>query len=317
MQAGSPSKTLRSLSGLIDFDCAARWGSFTLAAHELHKTPAAISLQVKQLEEAVGFALFVRHPRHIALTPKGQELAVTVAKMLRELRGKVEALRGGDEENVVRISTTHTFAIKFLAPRLGRLTLRHPELDIRLDSCERLVDVEHEDVDLAIRHGTITDHPAALYHDRLVAVYSAVLLAAGEEELTLADLTRFPLLYDESTDDWIRMLRAHGVPDGRFDFSRGFTNLAVTAQAAIVGHGIALVPYSLVCDDIDRGVLRLIRGASVTYPGGYYWVHAPRKAALPKVVRFRSWVEEEVRQMERTLLVRIGAPVMNGEQPSS
>ena len=67
-------KPLRSLSGLIDFECAARWGSFKLAARELHKTPAAVSLQVKQLEEAIAFPLFVRHPRHIALTAKGEEL---------------------------------------------------------------------------------------------------------------------------------------------------------------------------------------------------------------------------------------------------
>src|ERR1700756_2431760 len=94
---------LRSLSGLIDFDCAARGGSFKLAAQELHKTPAAISLQVKQLEQAVGFALFIRHPRHITLTEKGQELAATVARMLAELRTKVDALRGGDEEKILRI----------------------------------------------------------------------------------------------------------------------------------------------------------------------------------------------------------------------
>jgi LysR family glycine cleavage system transcriptional activator len=103
-------KPLRSLSGLIDFDCAARWGSFKLAARELHKTPAAVSLQVKQLEEAIGFPLFVRHPRHIALTAKGQELAIVVARMLADLRGKVAALQRGDEEAVLRFSTSQSFA---------------------------------------------------------------------------------------------------------------------------------------------------------------------------------------------------------------
>src|ERR1700740_773763 len=99
------SKPLRSLSGLMYFDCAARWGSFKLAAQELHKTPAAISLQVKQLEEAVGFALFIRHPRHITLTEKGQDLAVTVARLLADLRAKVDGLRGGDDEKILRITT--------------------------------------------------------------------------------------------------------------------------------------------------------------------------------------------------------------------
>jgi LysR family glycine cleavage system transcriptional activator len=107
-------KPLRSLSGLLDFEAAARWGSFKLAARELHKTPAAVSLQVKQLEESLGFALFVRHPRHIALTAKGQELAIAVARILGELRAKVAALQRGDEEAVLRISTTHSFAIKWL-----------------------------------------------------------------------------------------------------------------------------------------------------------------------------------------------------------
>jgi len=96
-------KPLRSLSGLIDFECAARWGSFKLAAQELHKTPAAVSLQVRQLEENVGFALFVRHPRHIALTEKGRELAVATARMLGDLRARLAALQAGDEEAVLRI----------------------------------------------------------------------------------------------------------------------------------------------------------------------------------------------------------------------
>lgn len=305
MQHETPNKPLRSLSGLIDFDCAARWGSFTLAAQELHKTPAAISLQVKQLEEALGFTLFVRHPRHIALTPKGQELAVTVAKMLKDLHAKVDGLRGGGEENVLRISTTHTFAIKFLAPRLGRFTQLHPALDIRIDSCERLVDVEHEDVDLAIRHGLIADHPAALYHDRLVPVYSPALLPPGVEELTLADLTRYPLLYDEAPSYWVELLRLDGVPEGPFDFSRGFTNMAVAAQAAIVGQGIALLPHWLAADDIERGALRVMRRASVAFPHGYYFVVARRKAALPKVVQFREWIEAEVAHTRHTVLAAI------------
>ncbi|MGZ8295502.1 MAG: LysR family transcriptional regulator, partial [Telluria sp.] len=81
-------RALRSLSGIIDFDCAARWGSFKLAAQELHKTPAAISQQVRQLEENLGFALFIRHPRHVTLTEKGQELAIAVGRMLGELGAK-------------------------------------------------------------------------------------------------------------------------------------------------------------------------------------------------------------------------------------
>ena len=294
-------KTLRSLSGLIDFDCAARWGSFTLAAQELHKTPAAISLQVKQLEEAVGFPLFVRHPRHIALTEKGQELAITVAKVLKELRTKVETLRGGDEEHVLRISTTQSLALKWLAPRLGRFTQLYPELDIRLDSSDRLVDVEHEDVDVAIRAGPVAEHPNMLFEERMVVVYSPALRPPGRKDLTLADLERYPLLYDDSTEFWAQLLRAHGVTEGRFEFSRGFTNMAVATQAAVAGQGIALVTHAIACDDLQRGALRMMCGLSIPYPRGYYLVVAARKAQMPKIVRFRAWLEEQMREMEAGL----------------
>jgi LysR family glycine cleavage system transcriptional activator len=294
-------KTLRSLSGLIDFDCAARWGSFTLVAQELHKTPAAISLQVKQLEEAVGFPLFVRHPRHIALTEKGQELAVTVARVLKELRSKVDALRGGDEENVLRISTTHSFALKWLAPRLGRFTQLYPELDIRLDSSDRLVDVEYEEVDVAIRAGPVGDHHNVLFAERMVVVYSPALLPPGSSELTPADLERYPLLYDDSTEFWAQLLRAHGVVEGTFEFSRGFTNMAVATQAAVAGQGIALVTHAIACDDLQRGALRMICGLSIPYPRSYHLVIAARKAQMPKIVRFQGWLEEQIRDMETGL----------------
>lgn len=294
-------RPLRSLSGLIDFDCAARWGSFTLAAQELHKTPAAISLQVKQLEEAVGFALFVRHPRHITLTDKGQDLAVTVAQMLRDLRAKVDLLRGGHDEHVLRISTTHSFALKWLAPRLGQFTQLYPELDIRLDSSDRIVDIEREDIDLAIRHCVTRDHPAVLFEEQMVVAYSPALLGPGETELTLADLPRFPLLYEDTTEYWARLLQANGTLEGPYDFSRSFSHYGVLTQAAVAGQGIALVAYSIAHDDIQKGALRMMRAKSVHYPRGYCFVVAAHKAGRPKIRRFREWLQGEMQAMQRAL----------------
>ncbi len=299
-------RPLRSLSGLIDFDCAARWGSFTLAAQELHKTPAAISLQVKQLEEAVGFALFVRHPRHIALTEKGQELAVTVAQMLRELRAKVDNLRGGHDENVLRISTTHSFALKWLAQRLGQFTAQYPELDIRLESSDRLVDVDREDYDLAIRHCVTLGHPAVLFEEHMVVAYSPALLRPGETELTLADLNRFPLLYEDNTEYWARLLRVNDALEGPYDFSRSFSHYGVMTQAAVAGQGIALVAYSIAYDDFEKGALRLMRAKSVPYPRGYCLIVAPHKAERPKVQRFRAWLEGEMDAMRRSMVAALG-----------
>ncbi|MFS2006263.1 LysR substrate-binding domain-containing protein [Duganella sp. CT11-25] len=296
------SKPLRSLSGLMDFDCAARWGSFKLAAQELHKTPAAISLQVKQLEEALGFELFVRHPRHIALTDKGRDLAATVSRMLGELRQKVEALQGGDEEKTLRISTTHSLAIKWLVPRISRFTKLYPELDIRIDSSDKIMNMEDGSVDVALRFYNVeaTDS-GVLFRDRLVAVYSPTLLAPGQEALTLADLQRFPLLYDNSTDDWIKLLKANHVAKGKYDLSRSYTNFAVLAQAAIAGQGVSLISYAVAYEDLRSGALLMLKCFDAPYSRGYRLLVGRGKEEMTKVARFRAWLLDEIAEMQQAL----------------
>jgi LysR family glycine cleavage system transcriptional activator len=296
---GGAMKHLRSLSGLLDFDCAARWGSFKLAAQELHKTPAAVSQQVKQLEEMVGFALFIRHPRHITLTEKGQELAISVARMLGELRAKISALQSGDEESVLRISTTHSFAIKWLVPRMHRFTKLYPELDIRLDSNDAPVDLEDDSTDVAVRYGPVSEgDPDMLFRERLIAVYSPDLLAPGQAELTLADLPRFPLLYEKTPESWLKLLNENKALKGKYDFSRGYSHWGVLAQAAVAGHGIALVAFGIAYQDILKGSLRQINCRSAPFGSGYRFLVNPRKKNMPKVQRFRAWLVAEMNDMQ-------------------
>ncbi|MFC0251757.1 LysR substrate-binding domain-containing protein [Massilia consociata] len=295
-------KPLRSLSGLIDFDCAARWGSFKLAARELHKTPAAVSLQVKQLEENVGFALFVRHPRHIALTEKGQELAIATSRMLADLRAKVAALQRGDEESVLRISTTHSFAIKWLVPRMHRFTKLYPELDIRIDSNDAPVDLQADSTDVAIRYGPVREgDPAVLFRERLVPVYSPELLSPGQDPLTLADLPQYKLLVEHSPERWLQLLNENRALKGKYDFSRGYSHWGVLVQAAVAGLGVALVPYGIAFQDIASGALRQIACRSARFDSGYRFLANPHKEHMLKVRRFREWMEGEMREMEATL----------------
>ncbi|MES2298505.1 MAG: LysR substrate-binding domain-containing protein [Pseudomonadota bacterium] len=296
------SRPLRSLSGLIDFDCAARWGSFKLAAQELHKTPAAISQQVKHLEEAVGFALFLRHARHITLTEKGQELAVSVAGMLAELRAKVEALQGGGEEKILRISTTHSLAIKWLVPRIDRFTKLYPELDIRIDSNDMPVDLDDDSNDVAIRYGLIgPGDPAAMFHERLVAVYSPDLLAPGQPDLALPDLPNYPLLYESTTETWLQLLKENKALKGKYDFSRSYSHWGVLVQAAVAGQGVALVAYGIAYEDILKGKLKVLPCRSAPFSKGYRFLVNRRKEAMPKIQRFRAWVFGEMQEMQRSL----------------
>ena len=293
-------KPLRSLSGLLDFDCAARWGSFKLAAQELHKTPAAISLQVKQLEETLGFELFTRHPRHIALTEKGQELAATVRRMLGELNTKVSALQGGDEEKVLRISTTHSLAIKWLVPRIPRFTMRHPELDIRIDSSDLLADMNDGGTDIAVRtYDAIPGDPDLLFQDELVAVYSPSLLAPGETEITLETLNRYPLLHEQTTDTWIKLLRHNNALNGNYNFSRSYTNFAVMVQSALAGQGVALVSHAIANEDLCNGSLKMVRCAHAEYKRGYRIIVGRGKDGMGKITHFCDWLREEVAVMQK------------------
>ena len=295
-------KPLRSLSGLIDFECAARWGSFKLAARELHKTPAAVSQQVKQLEENVGFPLFVRHPRHISLTEKGQELAIATGRMLGDLRAKVAALQRGDEESVLRISTTHSFAIKWLVPRMHRFTKLYPELDIRIDSNDAPVDLHADSTDVAIRYGPVREgDPSVLFRERLVPVYSPELLAPGQAGLGLADLPHYRLLVEQSPESWLQLLNENKALKGKYDFSRGYSHWGVLVQAAVAGQGVALVPYGIAFQDIVSGALRQIPARSAPFGNGYKFLVNPYKEHMLKVQRFRAWMVGEMEEMRMAM----------------
>jgi LysR family glycine cleavage system transcriptional activator len=296
------SKPLRSLSGLLDFECAARWGSFKLAAHELHKTAAAVSLQVKQLEDSLGFALFLRHPRHIELTAKGQDLAATVTQLLGELRAKVGALQDGDEERILRISATHSFAIKWLVPRLHRFTALYPELDLRLDANDQPVNLADDSTDIAIRYGAATGNTAGtVFDDPLVVAYSPALLAPGQAALGLADLARLPLLYEDSTECWIALLHANKLLGPRYNFARGYSHSSVLVQAAVAGQGVALVPYMIACEDVAKGALCLLPCQGLSSGEHYRLLVNPSKEAMPKIARFREWMQQEVDAMVRSM----------------
>jgi LysR family glycine cleavage system transcriptional activator len=289
---------LRSLSGLIDFDAAARWGSFRLAAVELHKTAAAVSQQVRQLEQALGFALFQRHPRQIDLTDKGRELAATVARLLGELRGRVGALQQADAEAVLRVSTTHSFAMKWLVPRLHRFSARHPALDLRLEATDAVVPLEPGRCDVAIRYARVDarDPAEILLREQLVLVHAPGLPGTRAPDggtVGLAALLQLPLLYEETPARWLAWLRANDLPVRRHDFARGYSHGGLLVQAAVAGLGLALVPLALAGEDIAQG--RLQRVPSRALQAGYdYRLHCAEAAReLPRVGTFIDWLREE------------------------
>lgn len=142
-----PLQTLRA------FEATGRLSSMTLAAAELHVTHGAISRQIRMLEEHLGIKLFLRLTRQIILTEEGAEFHHAITRILGELTGESERLRGRNPAMSLRISTGVSFASKWLAPRLSRLKARYPEFDIHLDVTDINVDLNNGQVDAAIRYG--------------------------------------------------------------------------------------------------------------------------------------------------------------------
>lgn len=292
---------LRTLSGLIDFAAAARHGSFRLAAQELHKTPAAVSQQIKQLEESLGFALFSRHPRHVTLTERGEELSHTVAHLLDELRAKISALQADDDATVLKVTTTHSYAIKWLVPRLHIFTRRHPDLDVRVLPNDSIVSVEDGSCDVALRVGQYSGAQEVYYEEKLVVVCSPGLDESGawrRRAPKVAELMRFPLLHSGDEQWWREMLAREGLDQSHSRNGRSYSHGGILVQAAVAGLGVALAPYPLAYEDLERGNLIAADCAPLESGTRYRIIYGRGRGEVRKIKLFRAWILEEIAAMQ-------------------
>ena len=176
------SRHLPPLNSLRAFEAAGRHLSLTKAAQELHVTPAAVSHQVKSLEEHLGIKLFRRVSRGLALTAEGQSLLPPLSAGLDEMEVAVERVKRADDQRPVTVSVAPSFGVRWLVPRLERLRAAHPQLDVRIDANPSLVDLERDDIDLAIRYGTGNYpglHVERLMEDEVVPVCSPGPITQG------------------------------------------------------------------------------------------------------------------------------------------
>lgn len=297
------------LSALRTFEVAARHLSFTKAAAELHVTQGAVSQQIKQLEASLGFALFHRSRRGLALTEKGEELAATAESAFRRLFDKVEELRQKEKEDggILTVSVSPSLAVKWLIPRLGRFHQRHPEVDLRIRPDPALVDLvaEADSVDMAIRFGQGPFAGLAavpFMHETVFAVASPDLLAKGPPLRHPRDLVHHTLLHSESVrlevnsmaswEVWLALLNVAGVNP---KLGPTFPSSYMLLQAAIHGQGVALTWAALADDDLRAGRLVRLFDRALEGSMSYFALTTPTAARKPKVVAFRDWLVEEGR----------------------
>ncbi len=278
-------RTLPPLNALRAFEAAGRHLNFRAAADELFVTQSAVAQQVRMLEEHIGFPLFQRLPRGVALTSQGSVYFAEVTRAFKILdKATAQLLR---EPKTVTISVTPTFATKLLLPRLSALTAAVPDAELRTVATESIADFDRDQVDIAVRL-TRPPFPAAfetylLFKQTLVAVASPHLMVNRELPISTEALQEMPLLHD-SHHHWPRFF-------GTTDKLAGavFNQTALALDAALAGQGVAIACQAFVQADLNAGRLVQVSESTLTIEPDYYLVRKKSVTSTPTVDAVWDW----------------------------
>lgn len=287
------SRSLPPLRALRAFESAARHRSFTRAGEELHVTAAAISQQVRGLEQWLGFALFDRLPNGLQLTERGAEFLPSVTGAFDSVSMAVRTVRERDRIDTLTIAARPNFAVRWLLPRLQTFQSDHPDLDIRLYIGSRFPDPAGAGHDAVILS---SDEPGAqqgeyLFSPRLIPVCSPGF-QRRHTLTTPSDLQHCPLIQMvNSLDDWPRWLQAAGVDPMHHQGPRtpSYDTYTLSLEAAGLGHGIAMARDAFVERDLAEG--RLLAPFDLRVEGRKSWFLLRRpNAPERRVGPFRDWL---------------------------
>jgi LysR family glycine cleavage system transcriptional activator len=291
---------LPPLNALRAFEAAARHLSFTRAAEELHVTQAAISHQIKALEDHLGMPLFRRLNRALLLTDEGQTLYPAVRDAFHALAEATARLRASEHAGTLTVSTLPSFAVKWLVPRISRFQDRYADIDLRISANERMVDFARDGIDIAIRFGSGAWSGVRcerLADETVTPFCSPALLRylKGPRDLAHVTLLHEEMLPLPNFPTWATWLAAAGL-EPFVDATRGirFSHTHMMLQATIDGRGVALGQGLLAADDVAAG--RLVAPFDVVLPTGYayYLVYPTAAAERAKIRSFRSWITAEM-----------------------
>jgi len=292
-------KPLPSLISMRAFESTARHMSFTHAAQELCVTQAAISHQIKALEEYVGKPLFRRINRTVKLTKTGKYYAAQLHDAFDILHKATAEVTLRAVDNVLSISTFDSIASAFLMPRLDNLHKTYPKLAIHVITSDRFCDFVRDDIDLEIRYGDGNwpqYHVTKLADEQIVPICSPTFLPKGTKIKTAADLLQFRIIHDIMKTDWQDWFSANGIEDANIENGYTINHSHLVVQAAINGEGIALGRSLLIQDALASHAL--IKPFNVPIESEYaYYLVCPKTIADDEwVTIFRTWLEQEMAQ---------------------
>jgi LysR family glycine cleavage system transcriptional activator len=304
---------LPPLGALRAFDAAARLESFQLAAEELGLTPSAISHQVRQLEDLLGAALFVRQHRKVSLTPAGETLRDYCQRGFKELRNGIAAVRSVRNPRVLRVRAAPAFANAFLSHRLHAFERANPALDLRLVIAHSVLDIVADGLDIAIR--LAINPPRDLWSEPLADLnYSPMCGPALAAKIgcvdDLAGATR--VVVREFPQGWANWFDGMGrAPLGR---ELHVETLNVAVQMALDGSGVSLLPRVIAARHLAEGRLVVPFEDKPMLSRSRYWLACRRgEETSAKVQRFTHWLRQEMREARAAPAVRedADAPVQS------
>jgi DNA-binding transcriptional LysR family regulator len=292
-------RLIPSVTALVEFEAVARLGSFTLAAHELGVTQAAVSRQVRFLEETLGQRLFRRLHRAIELTDEGEALYRVVAESMQKIASVFDRLARGPVQQELVLAATSAFSQLRLLPRLGSLKAAQPDLQLRLSTQMFTADLRHKEIDVAVRfgNGTWPDGTAMLLFDEEVfPVCSPAWLSAHGEPETLEALAGAALVESDSTTEgwmgWEEWFNAVGFRPMRLNFALRCSLYTDAVQAARYGQAIALGWGRIVHGLIESGELVRVPVASFKPPESYFVVVPHGRTITPAIDGLINWLRD-------------------------
>ncbi len=292
-----PRRLLPPMSALNSFAAAARTGSFSRAGAEVGLTQSAISRQVALLEDWLQTPLFDRAGRRVALNADGRAYADEIAPALERIRAATHRLIDRRPGNELAIATLPSFGMRWLAPRLPRLTAQHPELIVNFAARVAPFDFGQEDFDAAIHFGH-PDWPGAdhvfLFEEESVPVCAPAWLAANPVARASDLLGKSLLVQALRPDAWTRWFAAERLEAPAATGAR-FEHFLMLAHAAAAGAGAALIPKYLIQPELENGALVIIIDRPLATDEAYYLVYPERERADPMLASFRTWIEAEAR----------------------
>ena len=294
-------KGFPSLNFLNTFESVARHLSFTNAAKELFVTQAAVSHQIKALEEYLGVKLFHREKRKVLLTDEGQKLLPSVVSGLQGIADSLDNIRNYETEDTIVVGVGSSFSANWLVHRLGAFYQKYPEVNLHLKISNNDPAFGADGTDLAVVWGK-GDWQGLMCEKLMVVEFTPVcspdLLKKTHPLKTPEDLIHYPLLDDPDYNIWQEWMEEAGIPERKYKRRTVIRDSNVLIHSTLEGHGISLCAVGIVQEYLDSG--RLIRPFELSITGGgFYYLVYPEKALRKPLVRlFKTWLVQEVRKAE-------------------